>query len=309
MPFLKSLRVALFLSIAVTILPGANGCGGTASPERTICSSDAACGEGFQCTQNECVEIAQHIDITPTDAETRYLNHWMDEQENFVARHRWLPHFIHEQGELGICMRFEFDSERTVDGELVESIRRKIEDRVWEFQKGLIGEPNWTRTEKTPVKLFGIGITPQVNLVDAPDVPVYENAAAECPSDCFRFTYKNQAEPLFENCDHPSMWHFDFNIWYSDFSFGAAGHGGDWGTRLDWNQFMSELNDSTPRVTDHELGHVAGMPDVYNYPMTLDGHWRPSALMAHSSSMKDLDILMLRKVWELGWERFYSDSP
>ena len=100
-----------------------------------------------------------------------------------------------------------------------------------------------------------------------PDVPVYINEQAQCPGECFRFNYKYEDTPTYEECSHPRMTHYDFNIWYSDFSFGAAGHGGDWGTRLDWELFLNELSSDTLRVTDRELGHVAGLPDLYNFPL------------------------------------------
>ena len=105
---------------------------------------------------------------------------------------------------------------------------------------------------------------------------MYRNENAECPSSCFRFTYKHDRAPDYADCEHPSMTHFDFNIWYSDFDIGAAGHGGDRGTRLPWRLFLEELRSPGPkRVTDHELGHVAGLPDVYNYPMEPTGTLDP----------------------------------
>ena len=253
-------------------------------------------------------EIDYSIDLNPTDAEIEYLNHWLDEQEEFVASLKWLPHYIHEQGELGICLRFEFENEQTVDGDMIEDLRNKIEERVWEWQRGLIGEENWIHDTVTPVRLFGIGVTPQVTLFNAPDVPVYENESAECPNECFRFTFKYDEAPTYADCEHPSLSHFDFNIWYSDFPFGAAGHGGDWGTRLDWELMLEEVYDDTPTVTDHELGHVAGLPDVYNYPFTLNGFDRPDAIMSTDETLQPFDYLMLRKVWELGWAQHYSEE-
>ena len=247
------------------------------------------------------------IDFDLSEADMAYLNSWMEQQEDFVASLKWLPHFIHEQGELGICLRLEFEGEQAVDGALVEAIRAKIEERVWQWQRGLVGEEHWVRNERTPVRLFGVAATPQAQLTEMPDVPVYINDAAECPFDCFRFNLRDQEAPLFEDCTHPTMSHFDFQIWYSDFSFGAAGHGGDWGTRLDWNLFLQELTSDTPTVTDHELGHVAGLPDLYTFPLTLDGHERPSAIMATDGAIRDFDYVMLRKVWELGWSAFYAD--
>ena len=103
------------------------------------------------------------------------------------------------------------------------------------------------------------------------------------------------------------MSHFDFQIWYSDFSIGAAGHGGDWGTRIPWDLFLQELRTPGPkRVTDHELGHVAGLPDAYNYPMQINGHDRPEGIMVVAPRITHFDYLMLREVWRMAWERFYA---
>jgi len=129
---------------------------------------------------------------------------------------------------LGICIRFALESAQSIDGELVESIRKKIEERGWEWQKGLIGQPNRTHDTSTPVQIFGIAVTPQVEVDDLPGVPLYENDNAECPNPCFRFTYKYEENPQYTDCEHPNMSHIDFDIWYSDFDFEAAGHGGDW---------------------------------------------------------------------------------
>jgi len=249
------------------------------------------------------------LEIEATPAESEYLNHWIgqDHGEAFVSSLKWLPHYIHEQGELGICLRLDFRSEWDLDGAYLESIRQIIEERVWEWQVGLIGEPHWVHDEVTPVRLFGIAATDTVTLTDLPEgVPVYRNENAECPTDCFRFTYKHDEAPTYPDCEHPSMSHFDFNIWYSDFGFGAAGHGGDWGTRLDWAIFRRERSRGRFRVTDHELGHVAGLPDVYNYPESLNDFSRPDAIMAEFPRMTNLDYLMLRKVWEWGWARYYA---
>ena len=127
---------------------------------------------------------------------------------------------------MGICIRFALESAQSIDGELVESIRKKIEERGWEWQKGLIGQPNRTHDTSTPVQIFGIAVTPQVEVDDLPGVPLYENDNAECPNPCFRFTYKYEENPQYTDCEHPNMSHIDFDIWYSDFE--AAGHGGDW---------------------------------------------------------------------------------
>lgn len=248
------------------------------------------------------------IEFEPTEAEVEYLSYWLEQDQDFVASLKWLPHFIHEQGELGICMKFDFENEQTVDGDLVESIRSKVEERIWEWQKGLVGQPNWIRDSRTPVYVFGIGVTPSVQQQNLPeDILVYENESADCPAVCSRFTYKHDTAPTYDECEHPTMSHFDFAIWYSDYSFGAAGHGGDWGTRLDWLLFLDELSSSVLRVTDHELGHVAGLPDIYTYPLTVNGYDVPDTLMGYVDTIQNFDYLMIRKVWELGWNQFYAE--
>lgn len=247
------------------------------------------------------------LTLEPTEADLAYIDHWLDGPggAEFVSSLRWLPHFLHEQGSLSICLRLELEGDWTVDGSQVEAIRQQIEDSVWAWQRGLIGEPNWVRDQRVPVHLFGIATTPSVVLADPPDVPVYTNDSAACPDACSRFVYRAEDAPTYPDCTHPTRSHFDVNIWYSDFSFGAAGHGGDWGTRLDWELFLDEL-EGVPTVTEHELGHVAGLPDVYNYPGTLDGHERPEAIMVYADTIQDFDYLMLREAWALGWEAFYA---
>ena len=71
------------------------------------------------------------IEITPTDAQTEYINHWLaqDHGEEFVSSLKWLPHFVHEQGELGVCLRLEF-REASVPGWRIEEIRSMIAERL-----------------------------------------------------------------------------------------------------------------------------------------------------------------------------------
>jgi hypothetical protein len=59
-------------------------------------------------------------------------------------------------------------------------------------------------------------------------------------------------------------------------------------------------------VTDHELGHVASLPDAYDYAETMNGQSIPDAIMVHADSIKNFDILMLRKVWEWAWNTTYA---
>lgn len=43
--------------------------------------------------------------------------------------------------------------------------------------------------------------------------------------------------------------HFDIVIWYSDYSFGALGHGGNWGIRVRWHEFNREQSAQSFRTT------------------------------------------------------------
>ena len=70
--------------------------------------------------------------------------------------------------------------------------------------------------------------------------------------------------------------------------------------------FLDELSGQYLPVTDHELGHVAGLPDVYNYPVELNGDKVPKSLMVFAPTIQDFDYIMLRKVWEWAWEAYYA---
>ena len=245
------------------------------------------------------------LEESPADAHYRQM--WWTREGEFVTSLKWLPHFIYEQGYVSTCVRLEMRRERTLTGEDVEDIRRMIEDGVQAWQLGLVGEENWPDIPLAEVRLFGVAHTDAVELIDPPDVPIYVNAEAKCPDSCSRFHQKHVAEPDYSACPRQDLDHFDFTSWYSDFDFGAAGHGGDWGTRLNWVVHLDELNGRNQRVTIHEIGHIAGLPDIYGYPQRDAGHRRPVGIMATANEIHDFDYLMLRRVWAAAFEAFYAE--
>ena len=247
------------------------------------------------------------LDIEVSPADDHYRELWWSRDADFVTSLKWLPHFIYEQGDVATCIRLEMRTPRELTGADIEDIRRMIEEGVQAWQRGLVGEPNWPDIPLADVHIFGIAHTDVVQLVDPPDVPIYVNAEAKCPDSCSRFHQRLAEPPDYSQCPRQDIDHFDFTSWYSDFDFGAAGHGGDWGTRLAWGVHLDERDGRHQRVTDHEIGHIAGLPDIYNYPRRDGGHQRPVGIMAEDVQIRDFDYLMLRRVWATGFEAFYAD--
>lgn len=250
---------------------------------------------------------AMGLDLETSAADQHYLDLWMEQDQGFVSSLRWLPHFIYEQGYVSICIRLEMREAIQLDGGDIEGIRRMIEDGVHTWQRGLVGYGTWPDIPLAEVKLFGVAHTDVVELMNPPDVPLYVNAEAKCPDECSRFHHRDEADPDYADCPRQDVDHFDFTSWYSDFDFGAAGHGGDWGTRLSWAVYQDEVETGQRRVTYHELGHVAGLPDMYLYPDRDEGHRRPRAIMATDGNIRVFDYIMLRQLWDLAWVAYYAE--
>jgi len=248
------------------------------------------------------------IEVAVTPADEHYLSLWIDREGDFAASLRWLPHFIYEQEYVSICIRLDMRAPRQFSAADIEEIRQLIEDGVHVWQRGLVGEPNWPDFPLVPVHLFGVAHTESVTLLDDLDVPIFVNDEAKCPDECSRFHHRDQDTPDYSDCPRQDLDHFDFTSWYSDFDFGAAGHGGDWGTRLAWNVFQDELRTGQRRVSYHEIGHVAGLPDMYTYPFRDNDHRRPRAIMATSDRMESFDYLLIRQLWRFAWDTFYADN-
>jgi hypothetical protein len=170
-----------------------------------------------------------------SDAEARYAQKFIDEAAWSFGM-KWLPNFSSEQGYINICIRFDFQSARTVTAADIEAIRSTIEDGVWGWDRTLIGTEHWNfHTSPAPVRIFGIGITDATTLESSPNgVPIYTGGAqAACPDPCFRFQmekgkdgpadYSGCTLPDGSSPTDPTLDHFDFHVWYSDYGFGAAG--------------------------------------------------------------------------------------
>jgi len=196
----------------------------------------------------------------------------------------------HEQGYLNVCLKLDFRGSRTVTGTEIDTLRNQVEEAVYEWEKQLHGQAGWSRTQKTPVKLFGIAVSNKARLSEAPaGVQIYRDA---CPDACSRFKMeKGRPTADYSGCTNPRMSHFDFDVTYSDYGFGAAGHGGDWGVRMEWGK-RSDLG-----LLRHELGHTAGLPDVYTYPTSLAGNSRPKSIMAHQSTLQNFDRTLIQGFW------------
>ena len=84
---------------------------------------------------------SQRLEIEATPAETGYLNHWIgqDHGEPFVSSlNGCLTTFMSRESSGSIYVWISVPV--GFDWEYLESIRQIIEERVWEWQIGLIGE-------------------------------------------------------------------------------------------------------------------------------------------------------------------------
>lgn len=256
-----------------------------------------------------------------TAADSAYTSHWLDSMGGRLQNQDWgdfMATTAYKHGEIKICLMLDMtNGAHTFDATEVEQLRKEAENGVNRFVDALEGQPGWPASlSHVPVRLAGVAMRARSTLRGnlAEGIPVHVNANAACPSECHKFTYKNSAschrdhpqkqggcqlDAPFGRSDCTAETSPDFNIWFSDFDFGAAGHGGDWGSRVNWDAHLSDRRAGHQRVLDHEIGHAFGLPDVYLMPGSLNGHSRPRSLMAHQSTLQAFDRTLTQKAWDI----------
>lgn len=247
--------------------------------------------------------------IAPGPNENTYIQYWFRGNTKLWVNSRlWLPHFINEQGYVSVCLRFDLRKPTTIRGSDIEKYVAMLTKAVGQWQEALVGEKDFQRTIPAKVYVFGIGMTDNVTLSNLSpaqkSLPKWTNSWAKCPTECSRNDnrdtvmklQKKQKSYTYPDCkatgEASFVNHFDVVQWYSDFNFGSYGRGSDWGVRLSWNA----RNHQPP--LNHEVGHTAGMPDVYAFPQGWNGALKPRSVMLKAMDrLSTFDVLMARTIW------------
>ena len=233
------------------------------------------------------VESVDAIQLDVTETEAIYQDFWLVNNNKGNGNNRtgaeiidqldFLFDFvIQNNGELNICIEFDFKHEKLVSADTIESIRESIENGVNIWKEGLHGYNGWYFNENIPVGIAAISKSDKTLLNSHLDKITGQES---CLS--------NEG---------------DFKVKFSDYDIGSRGFGGNWGMQLRWYVFRSELASGVFHITYHELGHVIGLPDLYTYPSELEGHALTDvkSIMANNNykEVQHLDYSMVRAVWE-----------
>jgi hypothetical protein len=189
----------------------------------------------------------------------------------------------HGNGTLNWAIRWE--SNQPVTLRQRQQVAAMLYEATNQWTRPLIGMEGWP-FEEIPVTVVGWAVTDAALILDRqPNEVVWVNNTHEAPNTHTRDSDNNlrlefmasapRAMSRFINhravnngsYQYPGGIHnrFDMYLWCTSFGFGAAGHGGDWGTRMGSNAILTAAANggAGSGVLLHEIGHGFGLYDFY----------------------------------------------
>jgi len=196
--------------------------------------------------------------------------------QNFIFDQIWAGN-----GTISWAVRWE--SDRVVTLAERQAVARMLHEEINKWTRPLIGMEGWPFGE-IPVTVIGWAVHDESLIQDRqPNEQIWVNNThqapdthtrnadntlrlefmASAPREMSRFI--NQAALNNRTYTYPGGLHnrFDMYLWATSFDFGAAGHGGDWGTRMRSNAIITAATGGSTGVLLHEIGHGFGFYDFY----------------------------------------------
>ncbi|KAG1698755.1 hypothetical protein DVH05_014710 [Phytophthora capsici] len=232
---------------------------------------------------------------------TAYVD-WVYEhrmQTDVEAYKNWIfDQLVANNGSLSYCVRW--DSTES----LSKSVASKFEDilnrqfKAWNHW--LVGYDCWP-FEEIDVKVVGFA-TNNTALFDWSDDSlgtIYSDSSdtdgiPQCPDECYKHLGAVASGVDTTSCTGEG---FDMSLWLTKGLGG--GYGYDWGQQVDWDNFLTQIDDEQLQILAHEIGHGFGLPDFYK-SSEKPGDDFPACIMEARASMTITpgDGWMLRRALE-----------
>ncbi|KKA28174.1 hypothetical protein TD95_004219 [Thielaviopsis punctulata] len=208
-------------------------------------------------------------------------------------------------GTVNLCVRWE--SNHTVDAATRAKILSAAQRSYARWYSWLYAFDNFPYTD-IPVNIVGWAVSDASLLTgNTGNMTVYagdtdDQGAPQCAPACGKFFQKGND---YSGCAGGQAQHYDHTLWLTDGFEGGVG--GDWGARLGTEYFLEALDQTEMHIYEHEIGHIYGLDDFYDWQPT--GQKKFIMWAGTSSVITEFDGWMLRNWWyELSRNRGWQNS-